>query len=129
MQMGPILWAVGLIRVVCRLVYNKEWAKEKGCDVGYALAANSCERVRDVDACTVTAFDAITVFTVPNPGVSSQIRRFFQVWSRASRPALRITQPTSDWQLFLKPTLSAVDATNPTLLPKVVNAEDWCNQK
>jgi hypothetical protein len=32
-----------------------------------------------VDACTVTAFDAITAFAVPNPNFSSQSRRFFQV--------------------------------------------------
>jgi len=40
----------------------------KGCDFGYALAANSCEGVTDVDACTVTALEAITAFAVPNPG-------------------------------------------------------------
>jgi hypothetical protein len=33
-----------------------------------------------VDACTVTAFDAITTFAVPNPNCPSQSRRFFQVW-------------------------------------------------
>src|SRR5947199_6848927 len=44
----------------------------KGCDIGYALAANSCEGVDDVDACTVTALDAITAFAVPNPGCTSQ---------------------------------------------------------
>ena len=27
----------------------------KGCDIGYALAANSCEGVNNVEACTVTA--------------------------------------------------------------------------
>jgi len=96
--------------------------KRKGCDIGYALAANSCERANDVDACTVTAFDAITAFAVPNPGVSSQIRRIFQVWSRASRPALRITQPTSDWQRFMEPTLSAVDETHHIPFVEVVNA-------
>ncbi len=42
--------------------------KGKGCDLGYALAVSSCERVRGVEACTVTAFDAITAFAVPNPG-------------------------------------------------------------
>jgi hypothetical protein len=40
----------------------------KGCDFGYALAANSCEGVTSVDACTVTALEAITAFAVPNPG-------------------------------------------------------------
>jgi len=42
--------------------------KGKGCDFGYALADNSRERVPSVDACTVTALDAITAFAVPNPG-------------------------------------------------------------
>jgi hypothetical protein len=39
----------------------------KGCDIGYALAANSCEGVNNVDACTVTALDATTAFAVPDP--------------------------------------------------------------
>jgi hypothetical protein len=32
-----------------------------------------------VDACTVTALDAITAFAVPYPNCPSQSRRFFQV--------------------------------------------------
>jgi hypothetical protein len=36
------------------------------CHIGYALAANSCERVAGVDACTAAALDAITAFAVPN---------------------------------------------------------------
>ena len=39
----------------------------KGCDIGYALAAASCEGANSVDACTVTALDAITAFAVPDP--------------------------------------------------------------
>jgi hypothetical protein len=54
--------------------------KGKGCDIGYALAASSCEEANSVEARTVTALDAITAFTVPNPNSSSQSRRFFQVW-------------------------------------------------
>ena len=54
--------------------------KGKGCDIGYALAASSCEGANSVEARTVTALDAITAFTVPNPNSSSQSRRFFQVW-------------------------------------------------
>ena len=42
--------------------------KGKGCDIGYALAASSCEGANSVEACTVTALDAITAFAVPNPG-------------------------------------------------------------
>ena len=40
----------------------------KGCDIGYALAASSCEEANSVDACTVTALDATTAFAVPYPG-------------------------------------------------------------
>ena len=58
----------------------------KGCDIGYALAANSCEGVNSVEACTVTALDAITAFAVPNPGGTSQSSRFFQVWSFHESP-------------------------------------------
>jgi hypothetical protein len=54
--------------------------KGKGCDIGYAPAAISCEGAFGVDACTVTALDAITAFAVPNPNYPSQSRRFFQVW-------------------------------------------------
>jgi hypothetical protein len=54
--------------------------KGKGCDIGYALAANSCEGVISVETCTVTALDAITAFAVPNPNCPSLSRRFFQVW-------------------------------------------------
>jgi hypothetical protein len=54
--------------------------KGKGCDIGYALAASSCEGANSVEACAVTALDAIAAFAVPNPNYSSQSRRFFQVW-------------------------------------------------
>ena len=46
------------------------WGKNsKGCDIGYALAANSCEGANNVDACTVTALDATTAFAVPDPNL------------------------------------------------------------
>jgi len=53
--------------------------KGKGRDIGYALAASSCEEANSVEACTITAPDAITAFAVPNPNHSSQSCRFFQV--------------------------------------------------
>jgi len=59
---------------------------KKNRDIGYALAANSYERVSDVDTCTVAVPDAISAFAVPNPGVSSQIRRFFRVWPLSGSP-------------------------------------------
>ena len=30
--------------------------KDKGCDIGYALATSSCEGANSVETCTVTAF-------------------------------------------------------------------------
>jgi hypothetical protein len=64
-------------------------AKGKGCDLGYTLAANSCEGANRVEHAPSQPFDAITAFAVPNPNFSSQSRRFFQVWSpsRSPRPA------------------------------------------
>jgi hypothetical protein len=62
------------------LVRRRRLEKGKGCDIGYALAANSSEGANSVDARTVTALDAITAFAVPNPNYPSQSRRFFQVW-------------------------------------------------
>jgi hypothetical protein len=67
---------------------RKRWGKNKGCDFGYAPAANSCEGANCVDACTVTALDAITAFTVLNPNCSSQSLSVF------SGPSVqRITSP------------------------------------
>ena len=74
--------------------------KDKGCDIGYALAISSCEGANSVETCTVTALDAITAFAVPNPNNSSQSSRFFQVWLLVRLPHELITQPTSDWQKF-----------------------------
>ena len=64
--------------------YVEVGTKLKGCDIGYALAADSCEGANSVDACTVTAFDAITAFAVPNPNWSSQ------TWSVFSGPDARL---------------------------------------
>jgi len=75
------------------LVRRRTLEKGKGCDIGYALAISSCEEANSVETCTVTALDAITAFTVPNPNCSSQSRRFFPVWlpvglpRRADHPA------------------------------------------
>ncbi len=71
--------ARGRVEVRCE-VFDERWEKGKGCDIGYALAASSCEGANSMEACTVTALDAITAFAVPNPNCPSQSRRFFQVW-------------------------------------------------
>jgi len=54
---------------MCRMAWQ---TKERGCGIGYALAANLCERVGNVDARTTTAPDAITAFAVPSPGCFSE---------------------------------------------------------
>ena len=46
---------------------EEDTRKGKGCDIGYALAASSCEGANCVESCTVTALDAITAFAVPKP--------------------------------------------------------------
>ena len=60
--------------------------KGKGRDIGYALAASSCEEANSVEACTITAPDAITAFAVPNPNHSSQSCRLFRVWLPSGLP-------------------------------------------
>src|SRR3984885_140773 len=69
-------------KLILRLEEPEQKRREnlKGRDIGYALAASSCEGANSVEACTVTALDAITAFAVPNPNCPSQSRRFFQVW-------------------------------------------------
>lgn len=80
-----------------------------------------------MDTCTVAVLDAITAFAVPNPGVSSQIRRFFRVWPRASRPAPESPSLLRTGNDLLKPTLSAVDSSKISHFSKDVNARFWCN--
>ena len=58
-------------------IIEEEGGKGKGRDIGYALAASSCEGANNVDTCTVTALDVITAFAVPNPNCSSQNQSVF----------------------------------------------------
>jgi len=83
-------------------IIEEEGGKGKGCDIGYALAANSCEGAHSVDACTVTALDAITAFAGPDPNCSSQNQSVFS--GLVAHPVTLlsgITQPTSDRQRFI----------------------------
>jgi hypothetical protein len=73
-----------------------------------------------VEACTVTALDAITAFAVPNPNYSSQSSRFFQVWLLFGLP--RRADHSAYFGLakvLIKPTLSAVDGSHVRYLPEV----------
>jgi hypothetical protein len=86
------------------------YKNRKGRDIGYALAASSCEGANDVEACTVTTPDAITAFAVPNPNCSSQNQSAFSGLAAArvasfseSLSLLRIGN------VLFSPTLSTVD--------------------
>src|SRR5207244_11034151 len=85
----------------------------KGCDIGYALAINSCEEANSVDACTVTALDAIIAFAVPNPNCSSQNQAVFSGLV-ALQVALAGRAASLLWtgKFLFQPTLSAIDVCN-----------------
>jgi hypothetical protein len=69
---------------------NAPPGKGKGCDIGYGLATSSCEGANSVDACTVTALDAITAFAVPDPNLLlAEPVGFFGSWC----PANHFTEP------------------------------------
>jgi hypothetical protein len=104
--------------------------KLKGCDIGYGLAASSCEGVDNVDACTVTAPDAIAAFAVPNPNGTSQPLSVFS-GSAAQRVAPPGGSPSLLWtgDCLFSPTLSTVDAPDTNTEPITVNAREWCNTK
>jgi hypothetical protein len=52
-----------------------------------------------VDACTVTALDAITAFAVPKPQLLlAETVGFFRSGCSSGHPVEQITQPSSDWQ-------------------------------
>ena len=71
-----------------------------------------------MDACTVTALDAITAFAVPNPNYPSQSRRFFQVWLLFGLPRRADHSAYFGLARFISPILSAVDGSHPReLLP------------
>ena len=73
-----------------------------------------------MDACTVTALDAITAFAVPNPNCSSQSQSVFS--GLAARPVALPSRPPSLLRIgnvLFSPTLSAVDGPQPKqLLPR-----------
>ena len=69
-----------------------------------------------MEACTVTALDAITAFAVPNPNYSSQSSRFFQVWLLVGLPLRADHSAYFGLANFISSTLSAVDACHPKRL-------------
>jgi len=85
-------------------------SKRKDRDIGYALAASSCERANSVESCTITALDVITAFAVLTPATPRRVAGFFGSGRPLGCPSQQITRPTSDWLILFEPTLSAVDA-------------------
>jgi hypothetical protein len=110
-------------------LWQETLEKSKGCDIGYALAVSSCEEANSVDACTVTALDAITAFAVPNPNYSSQSRRFFQVWLLFGLP--RRADHSAYFGLakfYLSQPFQPSTEANLESCSKIVNARFQCNR-
>jgi hypothetical protein len=83
-------------------------------DIGYALAAGSCEGVNNVDACTVLACHAITAFAVSGPNLLlAEHVGFFGSERPVNCFTGTITQSIRISNCLLKPTLSTVDVANP----------------
>jgi hypothetical protein len=104
--------------------------KGKGCDIGYALAISSCEGANSVEACTVTALDAITTFAVPNPNCPSQSRRFFQVWLLFGLP--RRVDHSAYFGLakfYLSQPFQPSTGATLEICSKIVNARFQCNRR
>src|SRR6185312_16019139 len=101
----------------------------KGCDIGYALAASSCEGVNRVDACTVTASDVIAAFATSGPSFPlAEPAGFFGSERPLNCFIVRITQPTSDQLLFISTALSTVDAGDPKSEQLIVNTQHLCKR-
>jgi len=104
--------------------------KEKGRDLGYALAANSCEGASSVESCTITALDVITAFAVLAPAASSQSSRLFRVRSFAGSP--RPTDHSVYFGLvinFLSQTFRPSTRAKLNACTENVNAAFWCKPK
>ena len=82
-----------------------------------------------MEACTVTALDAITAFAVPNPNCSSQSRRFLQVWLLFGLP--RRTDHSAYFGLakfYLSQPFQPSTGATLESWTKIVNASFQCNR-
>jgi hypothetical protein len=82
-----------------------------------------------VDACTVTASDAITAFAVPNPNYPSQSRRFFQVWLLLGLP--RRADHSAYFgraKVYLSQPFQPSTEANLESCSRIVNARSQCNR-
>jgi hypothetical protein len=109
----------------------KSWReKKKGCDIGYAPAASSCEGADNPDTCTVTALDVITAFAVPNLNCSSQSQSIFSGLAALRVAPFRLSPSLlrTGNDLFL-PTLSTIDASHIKVLLHACQRSFAGNQK
>ena len=83
-----------------------------------------------MEACTVTALDAITAFAIPNPNCPSQSRRFFQVWLPVGLPFRADHSAYFGLAKFYisQPFQPSTEA-NLESCPKIVNAPFQCNRR
>src|SRR5262249_3373541 len=76
--------------------YQEGHQRGKGRDIGYALAADSCEETNNVEACTITALDVILLSQSKPQRFLAESVGFFGSGHSAGYPTERITQLTSD---------------------------------
>ena len=81
----------------------------KGCDFGYALAANSCEGALGVEACTVTALEQSPLSRFRTPADTSQCSRFFRVWRLFRSPGSNRSPGILQSGYAKLPSFSAID--------------------
>ena len=103
---------------------------QKGCDIGYALVASSCEGADNVDACTVTALDVITAFAVPNLNCSSQSQSIFSGLAAPRVASFRLSLSLlRTGNVLFSPTLSTVDVGHIKVLLRACQRSFNENQK
>ena len=112
-----------------RFIEAKPFDRRRKPDIGYAPSANSCERVDNVDACTVSACYVIIAFAISGPSLLlAEPAGFFGSERPLNCFTVRITQPTSDQLLFISAALSTVDARDPKSEQLIVNTQELCKQ-
>ena len=112
-----------------RFIEAKPFDRRRKPDIGYAPAASSCERVDNVDACTVSACHVMIAFAISGPSLLlAEPAGFFGSERPLNCFTVRITQPTSDQLLFISAALSTVDARDPKSEQSIVNTQELCKQ-
>src|ERR1700731_5289449 len=95
--------------------------KGKGRDIGYALAASSCEGAHSVEYAPSRPSMRSLLSQFQTPTTPRRAVGFFRSGRLAGCPARLITQSTSDWLSIIVPTLSTVDANHLNREKEIVN--------